>query len=324
MSTAIRTRAPRLAALLAVVAAGCGPAGPPTSSEGPELVATVFPVADLLARVAGPEVSVATLLPPRASPATWEATPGQIRALGGARGVVSVGAGLDGWVDGLVPGDGVRVLRLTDGMDLLHGGHDHGPGAGADDGGDPHVWLDPLLVRDEILPRLTAFVGALYPDSAVAVARRASALADSLTALDGEIRATLAEAGGRDFVSTHDAWGYFARAYGLESAGSVYERPGHEPSARGLAALVRRARDAGIPSVLTEPQLAATAARALADELGAGVVVVDPLGGPGLEGRDGYLELMRFNARAFREGLGGGIPPATGTGGPTEEDGHGR
>ncbi len=323
MNALLRFPLPYLTALLAFVAAGCD-APRPSGSGGAELVATVFPVADLLARVAGPGVEVATLLPPRASPSTWEATPAQIRTLGGARGVVSVGAGLDAWVDGLVPDDGVRRLRLTDGMDLLHGGHDHARGAADDaEGGDPHVWLDPLLVRDEVLPRLTAFVGALYPDSAAAVARRASALADSLTALDGAIRATLAEAGGRRFVSTHDAWGYFARAYGLESVGSVYERPGHEPSARGLAGLVRRAREAGIPSVLAEPQLASTAAEALAAELGAGVTVVDPLGGPGLDERDGYLALMRFNARAFREGLGGDAVPS-GDGSSDGEAGHDR
>ena len=64
------------------------------------------------------------------------------------------------------------------------------------------------------------------------------------------------------------------------------------------------AREAGIPSVLTEPQLAATAAEALAEELGVGITLADPLGGTGVEGRDSYFAMMRFNARAFREALG--------------------
>ena len=133
---------------------------------------------------------------------------------------------------------------------------------------------------------------------------RASLLADSLTVLDQEIRRLLSEATDRGFVATHDAWAYFCDRYELESLGSLYERPGHEPSARGLADLIEAARGANLTAVLTEPQLAATAARALADELGAEIVVVDPLGGPGLEGREGYLDMMRFNARSFARALG--------------------
>lgn len=295
-------------ALLAVAAllSGCEPS--PPRAERASVVATIFPLGDLLARMAGGAVPVETLLPPRASPATWEAAPRQIRTLSRARGVVSVGAGLDAWVEELIPSDrDLPRLRITDGLALRATTHDHGPAEAHPEGeaGDPHVWLDPLLVRDRILPRMEAFLSALAPDHATGIGVRAAALADSLTALDAEIRAVLAEAPGRRFVATHDAWTYFAGAYGLESVGSVYERPGHEPSVRGLARLVRAARAAGLASVLAEPQLAATAARALAAELGVGVTVVDPLGGPGLDGRESYFEMMRFNARAFREALGG-------------------
>jgi zinc transport system substrate-binding protein len=68
---------------------------------------------------------------------------------------------------------------------------------------------------------------------------------------------------------------------------------------------VETAREAGVTTILAEPQLASTAAEALADELDVEVRVVDPLGGPGVEGREDYFQMMRFNARAFREALGG-------------------
>ena len=100
---------------------------------------------------------------------------------------------------------------------------------------------------------------------------RSAALADSLTALDAEIRAQLAGLPQRGFIATHEAWDYFAIRYDLRDLGSVYEGPGHEPSARGLARLVDAALGEGLRAVLSEPQLAETAARALADEADADV-----------------------------------------------------
>lgn len=271
-------------------------------TAAPLVVVTIFPVADLVASVGGDAVRVETLLPPLASPATWEATPRQVRALASAAGTVSVGGGLDGWMEGLSDvGEAPRHLRISEGIVLRDVAHEHGGGQT----GDPHVWLDPALIRDTVLPRIVDFLAELAPSQASAMRDRASLLADSLTALDQEIRALLSEPTERGFVATHDAWAYFCDRYELESLGSLYERPGHEPSARGLADLIEAARTASLTAVLTEPQLAATAARALAEELGAEIIVVDPLGGAGLEGREGYLEMMRFNARSFARALEG-------------------
>lgn len=300
-----RTAGLTLAAVLAL-ATSCAPE---RDAEGraPLVVATIFPVADLTARVGGDAVEVETLLPPRASIHTWEATPAQIRSLSRAAGYITVGGGLDGWMESLA-GDapGLRSLRLTDGLALLraedgheaHGDEEHGGASG-----DPHVWLDPVLVRDELLPRITALLVALVPEESDALERRAAALADSLTALDEATRTLLSGAPQRAFIATHEGWNYFAQRYALEPLGALYEGPGHEPSARGLARLVDAARAAGLHAVLTEPQMAETAAQALAGEVGAEVVVVDPLGGPGLPGRESYLDLMRFNAHAFARAL---------------------
>jgi zinc transport system substrate-binding protein len=286
---------------LATWSGACAPADAP-SAGAPMVVVTIFPIADLVARVAGDALRVETLLPPRASLHTWEATPGQIRSLRHAAGYVTVGGGLDGWLEGLGEDTpGLATLRLTDGMTLRRSEH----AAQGEDTGDPHVWLDPILVRDEILPRLTSFLAHLVPEArAAGVRARGAAVADSLTALDAQIRGELANLPRRGFIATHEAWTYFADRYGLHDLGSLYEGPGHEPSAQGLARLVDAARATGLRAVLTEPQLAETAARALADEVGAEIVLVDPLGGPGLPDREGYFQLMRFNARAFARALG--------------------
>jgi ABC-type Zn uptake system ZnuABC Zn-binding protein ZnuA len=86
--------------------------------------------------------------------------------------------------------------------------------------------------------------------------------------------------------------------------GVLYPSPGRELTPRELGVLVDDARRAGVRAVFTEPQLGETGAKALADELGAGIGMLDPLGGQGIAGRDSYPALLRFNARALAEALG--------------------
>jgi len=197
-------------------------------------------------------------------------------------------------VPGSVPT--IAVVRMNDGLALREGGHGEGTG-------DPHTWLDPILVRDHWVPRLVGALVDANPSARAALEARGAALEDSLTALDGWIAARLAPARGRAFVATHSAWQYWSARYGVRELGAIYESPGREPSSRELARLVDLARAERAHAVFTEPQLGESGARALAQELGVGVAVLDPIGGAGLEGRDDYFRMMRFNAERMASAL---------------------
>lgn len=307
-------RAPTFALALALVllAAGQAAAAPAAPIK---VTASIRPVALLVAEVGGDQVTVRTLLPPGASPHGYEPTPSQVRDLAGADLLVTVGAGLDPWAERLhrAVGREVPELELAEHTRLLpapvehhHEGEDGGeqeahPHHGGE--GDPHLWLDPVRVRDDLVPAIAAALSAAAPDLAPGFARRGEALRDRLTDLDRELALGLRPFAGRAFVAFHASFTYFAARYGLRQVAVVEPLPGREPSARWMRRVIEAGRQAGARAVLVEPQFNPRIGRTIAEQFGARVVTVDPLGSPEAGGT--YADLMRFNLAAFREALAG-------------------
>jgi zinc transport system substrate-binding protein len=295
-----------LSLLFFCLASGCdGTPEADPSDTLPVVVTSIFPIGDLTRHLVGELGRVEVLLPQGASPATFDLTPRQLVDLQRATLYVMIGGGLDEWVSRLPAGSGgdSRIVRLSEGIPLLAGEGDSDEHEGAS--GNPHIWLDPVLVRDRVLPKLEEALAAAFPEAAGAIGERANLLADSLTALDTEIREVLRPLEHRAFIATHAAWTYFAARYGLEEAGVVHAHPGQDPSSRELAGLLEVARNRGINCLFTEPQLGEVAVRAIATELALRTCMLDPLGGPNQEGREGYFQLLRFNTQQLFHGLGG-------------------
>jgi zinc transport system substrate-binding protein len=290
------------AALLLSLLAACGDGSQTAVDSRPVVVTSIFPIGDLVRTLAGDAVRVEVLLPPGVSPATFDVTPRQLRDLQDGTLFFMIGGGLDEWVASLTEGRDAQalVIRLSEGIPLLEGG---GHGHAEEGEGNPHIWLDPILVRDDILPRMAEALASTSPELGQTIAEQAGLLADSLTALDAEIRGALGPLDRRSFISTHAAWSYFALRYNLDEAGVIHAHPGEDPSSREMAHLIEDAREHEIHCLFTEPQLGEVAARALATELSLPTCMLDPLGGEGVEGRDGYFQLLRFNTEQFQRAL---------------------
>ena len=254
-------------------------------------VATITPLGFIVQELGGERVRVHVLVPPGASPHAFEPRPSDLAAVAGAALFVSAGAGVDDWVARLAAADGPKPLVLLEAI-----------GAATS---DPHFWLDPIAVRDHALPALEQAFGAADPDGRARYAERRRAFAHALTALDAEIRATLAGVARRPLVPTHAAWGAFAARYGIPLLEPVERRAAEEPTPRTLAKLADAARAGGAVAVLVEPQLPPAAAEALAEALGLPAVVADPYGDPRSKDRGSYAALLRFDSAAFRTALGG-------------------
>ncbi|MCX8071020.1 MAG: metal ABC transporter substrate-binding protein [Candidatus Binatia bacterium] len=261
----------------------------------PKVVATIFPLASWLAELTEDTAEVEQLLPAGANPHMFEPPPAQVRALSQAILLVTVGAGLDDWAGkiAVAAGGNLHVLRLADRVPLL-------PLTG-EQGRDPHFWLDPILVRDHVMPALTDALARVAPQHAGAHAARARQWSEELSRLDERLRQELAPVRGRAYIAVHSAWRYFAHRYGLVEAATVEPVPGRELSAKEMIALVEQVRRSGARALIVEPYVFSKVASQIAAETGIRLVTVDPFGGGALHG--GYIRLMEANARAFVEAL---------------------
>jgi zinc/manganese transport system substrate-binding protein/manganese/iron transport system substrate-binding protein len=282
------------AVILAACQAADGPgtSGTPGASGGerPAVVATTTVFANLVRQVGGERVEVASIIPAGVGPEDYEPRPEDARALADADLVVSNGAGLDDFLDGLVTGAGSTAPRLVLTADI--------PILTVDGEANPHVWLDPSVVADHFLPAIAEALTGVDPAGAADYDARATSFAAELRALDNEL-ATMVEsipAERRKLVTFHDAFPYFARHYGFEVVGVILENPGQEPSAADLAALVARVKAAGVRAVFSEAQFSPRLAQTLADEAGIREVVTtlytDSLGDPPV---DTYEGMMRWD-----------------------------
>ncbi len=225
--------------------------------------------------------------------------PRKLRALSRSAVYFTVGVEFEAaWMDRFRSANRqMEIVDTTAGIDLLpmvDHGHDGGA-AHAGEERDPHVWTSPRRAAQMARTICEALVRL---DAAHADDYRANlaALEEDITALDADIRTTLAGAQGAQFLVFHPAWGYFAADYGLHQV--PIEVGGQEPSAAELAATIKTARAEGIRVVFAQPNLSTRSAETIAAELGGRVVLVDPLA-------EDWLSNLRRVAEALAAAVAG-------------------
>ncbi|MBU0515050.1 MAG: metal ABC transporter substrate-binding protein [Proteobacteria bacterium] len=275
--------------------------GPPPAGGGParlEVAVTIHPVADLTRSLAGVRAEVLTILPPGASPHTFAPTPRLLRRLAGARLLVMIGAGADDWATKLVGRRTAKVV-LTRGVRLLPA---DGHGRAEPGHGNPHVWLDPVLMKTAV-GRIARALVKLDPAGRSYYLARRDRLLVRLSALDTWIRSRVKTWRHREYVAFHPFLAYLAVRYGLKRVGVIERSPGKRPTPRHLAEIVRAIRRHKVRFVLAEPQVTDKAARVIAREAGVKVIKVDPLGGPGTTYGRTYFDLLRHNVGRLERAL---------------------
>lgn len=281
----------------------------PQSTEHIKVAATIFPLYDITRNVVGERGEVLVLLPAGASPHTYDVTPQQARQLQGVRVVFKVGHELDDWTDALIDiWPGVEAVVVDKGITPRLSGDSEEHEESAEhahehEGMNPHYWLS--VRNGEMIARnIAEEMIRIDPAHAGTYSANLERYLAELSDARREIDAHLSGLPDKRIVTFHDAWGYFADEFGLEVVATFEPFPGKQPTPRYLAELQRRVDELGVKVLFSEPQLSTETIAPFAKDLGLKLSILDPIGG--IEGRDTYIELLRYNARAIAEALSDG------------------
>lgn len=252
------------------------------------IVAAFYPLAYAAERIGGPRFHVENLTPPGAEPHDLELTPRAVGRIESAAIVLYLSHGFQPAVSKAVTQARGKRIDVLAGLPLRKSDEE---GLSA----DPHVWLDPLLFA-----RIARRIG-------IALHRPASQLITQLRPLDREYRKGLQDCARTEIVTSHAAFGYLAKRYGLTQVAITGLTPESEPSPQQLVHVVDIVRRTHATTVFFETLVSPRLAQTVAREVGARTAVLDPIEGltPSEEKRgENYLTLMRRNLAALRQALG--------------------
>ena len=273
-------------------------AAPVRAQERLKIVASFSILGDFVRNVGGDRISVTTLVGPDSDAHVYSPTPADAKKIADARLIVINGLGFEGWLPRLVKSAGSKatVVTATSGIAPLKLGSD----------ADPHAWQSVANARIYVGNIRDALVAA-DPASAQGFRDNAEAYLAKLDALDREVRAAIAKIpeSRRKLITNHDAFGYFATAYGLEFIAPVGVSTESEPSARDIAGIITQIKAAKIPAVFLENVSDPRLIRRISAETGAkvgGTLYSDSLTAEKGDAPT-YIDMVRHNIKALTSAL---------------------
>jgi zinc/manganese transport system substrate-binding protein len=287
-------------------------AGPTVANEPVKVVASFSILADLLQNVGGERISITTLVGPDGDAHVFQPTPADAKAMKEASLVVMNGIGFEGWMKRLIKSSGTKAQVIEaaskvtprgikeegEGHDHDHG-HDHGEL-------DPHAWQDVANVKLYVAA-IGEALGAADPAGKAVYDANAAAYIAKLSVLDSEVKAAIAQipVERRKIITSHDAFGYLAAAYGLEFVAPQGVSTETEVSAKGVARIIRQIKKQKIAAVFMENISDERLIRRIADETGVaigGTLFSDALSddkGPAAT----YIDMMKHNLAQMTKAL---------------------
>ena len=325
----VRSSLPLLLLLALAVLPGCSKGCGSGGTSGPDarlrISVSIFPIYDIVRRIAGPDADVSLLLPPGHNEHSFDPTPKDIENASKAKVGVMVGLGLDPWMEKLMKGAApdAHIVKVGDRVPTLvikddplgdeeadkareaaakagqkveaHDEKAHEKGAI-----DPHVWLDPERMR-LIVRAVAEELGKADSPHALDYRKRATEIDDSLAALDKEVETRTKALKIRGFVTFHGSFQYFADRYKLEIIAVIEPYPGSQPSGAYISKVLEVVKSKNVPALFSEPQLDSRPAKVLSDEAKIPLGILDPVGG-GPE-TDTYEKMIRFDVTQLEKNL---------------------
>lgn len=335
------TRRPWLAAAFALGLAAPSAAQDATPAAATQIpvVASFSILGDFVKEVGGDRVAVTTLVGPNGDAHVFQPAPADAKKVAGAKVVFVNGLGFEGWIDRLVKASGTKadvvvatkgiepreMAEEEDGHEAAHDhdkahdhdhdkhaegkaqDHDHAHDHAHDHGGiDPHAWQSVGNAKRYVANVRDALIAA-DPAGQATYEANAAAYTAKLEALDAEVKAAVAKipADKRRIITSHDAFGYFGAAYGIEFVAPQGVSTEAEASAKDVARIIRQIKTEKIPAVFVENISDPRLVKRISEETGAkigGELYSDALSddkGPAST----YIDMMNNNVRELSSAL---------------------
>jgi zinc/manganese transport system substrate-binding protein len=285
-------------AVLGTLAAALTAVIPLHAQEKINVVASFSILGDFAKNVGGERIDVTTLVGANSDVHVYTPAPADAKKIADARLVIINGLGLEGWMPRLVQSSGSKaaIVTATNGIAPRKLGSD----------ADPHAWQSVVNAKIYVANIRDALIAADQP-GAPAYRAHADAYLAKLDALDREVGEAVAQIpqARRKVISTHDAFGYFAAAYGVAFIAPQGVSTESEPSARDIAVIITQIRTGKIPAVFLENISDPRLMRRISAETGArigGTLYSDSLTGENADAPT-YIDMVRHNIKALTSAL---------------------
>ncbi len=299
--------------LAALLLSGCTAAA--QTPNGLQVLAIESFLADIAQQVAGNRLTVHTLIPAGLDPHAFEATPKDVALIAESQVLILNGGGLEEWLEEILENAGGEqlVIEASAGLEsripsTSEAELEHAEGEEHAHEGDPHFWLDPILVIRYVENIRDGLIEA-DPEGKDTYTQNAAAYIEQLHELDAWIAEQVQPIPPerRLLVTNHESFGYFADRYGFRIIGAIIPsvNSGASPSAQQMAELVDHIRAEGAPAIFLETGASPQLAEQLAAETGVRVVTglsthsVQPVDGKTM----GYIEMMKDNTEKIVQAL---------------------
>ena len=294
------------AAMLSIIIltlSGCGASGSKLVEGKTNVVTSFYPIYFLAKEIGGEQTNVINLIPAGVEPHDWSPKSQDLDTVSDAQLFLYNGAGLEGWVDdfleGLPKDSKLLTLEASKGITLIAGNSE---GAAST---DPHTWVSPksmMVMGKNILGSLVQVDPSHRTDYEANFAK----LDEKLAALDAEYTAKLNPLPHKDIVTSHQAFGYLARDYGLQQVAIMGLSPDAEPKAQDLLRIAKFVKQNDVKYIFFEELVTDELAKTLARETNAQTMVLNPLEGltPEQEKKgEDYFSLMAANLQNLVQAL---------------------
>ena len=276
-------------------------AAPARADDKLKVVASISIIGDLVKNVGGDRVEVATLVGPNSDAHVFSPTPTDAKTLGAAKVVFVNGMGLEGWMTRLTAASGAKLAPV-----VVTAGVKPRQEQGGHQAIDPHAWQSVANAKIYVA-NIRDGLKKADPAGAATYDTNAKAYLDGLDALEREVREAIGKIPPerRKIITTHDAFGYFGQAYGVQFIAPSGVAADSEPSARDIAKIIAQVKRQNIPAVfmenISDPRMMQQIARETGAKIG-GTLYSDALSdasGPAAT----YVDMVRSNVRELAAAL---------------------